>query len=72
LSGFTEEGTNKFKVFGVTYIHLGIISYLGGAAIGATGEDIVRQSNRGVVVVVIQYRLGVFGKSLLLYFPNTI
>jgi carboxylesterase type B len=36
--------------------------YLAGAASSFNGEDIIRQSNRGVVVVLIQYRLGVFGK----------
>jgi hypothetical protein len=35
---------------------------LAGAASSFNGEDIVRQSKRGVVVVLIQYRLGVFGK----------
>ncbi|KAJ7255586.1 Alpha/Beta hydrolase protein [Mycena rebaudengoi] len=34
--------------------------YLAGNG-NANGEDIIRQSNRGVVVVTIQYRLGVFG-----------
>ncbi|KAF7335497.1 COesterase domain-containing protein [Mycena venus] len=38
-----------------------------GAASSFNGEDIIRQSNRGVVVVLIQYRLGVFGKWLLHY-----
>ncbi|KAJ7476923.1 Alpha/Beta hydrolase protein [Mycena galericulata] len=36
-------------------------SYLGGAASMYRGTDLINQSNRGVVVVVIQYRLGVFG-----------
>ncbi|KAJ6498372.1 alpha/beta-hydrolase [Mycena vitilis] len=43
----------------VVWIHGG--GYLGGAAIGASGEDVVNRSNRGVIVVVIQYRLGIFG-----------
>ncbi|KAJ6458024.1 Alpha/Beta hydrolase protein [Mycena vulgaris] len=45
----------------VVWIHGG--GYLFGAAraFNANGEDIIRQSNRGVVVVLIQYRLGVFG-----------
>ncbi|KAJ7448568.1 Alpha/Beta hydrolase protein [Mycena latifolia] len=44
------------------FVHsLGMISYVGGAASGYNGEDIIGQSNSGVVVVVIQYRLGVFG-----------
>ncbi|KAJ7913325.1 alpha beta-hydrolase [Mycena leptocephala] len=40
----------------LVWIHGG--GYLAGAASGANGEDIIRQSNRGVVVVLIQYRLG--------------
>ncbi|KAJ7241607.1 Alpha/Beta hydrolase protein [Mycena rebaudengoi] len=40
------------------WIHGG--GYLAGNG-NANGEDIIRQSNRGVVVVTIQYRLGVFG-----------
>ncbi|KAK6996661.1 carboxylic ester hydrolase [Favolaschia claudopus] len=43
----------------LVWIHGG--GYLGGAAIGASGEDVVIRGNREVVVVVIQYRLGVFG-----------
>ncbi|KAK7032678.1 COesterase domain-containing protein [Favolaschia claudopus] len=43
----------------LVWIHGG--GYLAGSANGFDGEDIIRQSNRGVVVVVIQYRLGVFG-----------
>ncbi|KAJ7146721.1 Alpha/Beta hydrolase protein [Mycena epipterygia] len=35
-------------------------SYLGGAASMYWGTDLLNQSNRGVVVVIIQYRLGVF------------
>ncbi|KAJ7237934.1 Alpha/Beta hydrolase protein, partial [Mycena rebaudengoi] len=40
------------------WIHGG--GYLAGNG-NFNGEDIIRQSNRGVVVVTIQYRLGVFG-----------
>ena len=40
-------------------------SYRGGYALGSasdyTGNDIIRESGRGVIVVVIQYRLGLFG-----------
>ncbi|KAJ6577861.1 Alpha/Beta hydrolase protein [Mycena capillaripes] len=43
----------------VVWIHGG--GYLGGAANSFNGEDIIRQSNRGVVVVIIAYHLGVFG-----------
>ncbi|KAJ7505659.1 alpha beta-hydrolase [Mycena galericulata] len=43
----------------IVWIHGG--AYLAGSAIGATGQDIIAQSNHGVVVVVIQYRLGIFG-----------
>ncbi|KAJ7351998.1 alpha/beta-hydrolase [Mycena albidolilacea] len=48
----------------VVWIHGG--GYIAGAAIGASGEDVVLRANKGVVVVVIQYRLGVVGKSLAL------
>ncbi|KAF7335628.1 COesterase domain-containing protein [Mycena venus] len=41
----------------LVWIHGG--GYIAGAAIGASGEDVVRQGNRGIVVVVIQYRLGI-------------
>ncbi|KAF8168680.1 Alpha/Beta hydrolase protein [Mycena galopus ATCC 62051] len=43
----------------VVWIHGG--GYLAGAASSFNGEDIIAQSNRGVVVALIQYRLGVFG-----------
>ncbi|KAJ7227670.1 alpha beta-hydrolase, partial [Mycena rebaudengoi] len=43
----------------LVWIHGG--GYLGGVARDFNSEDIIRQSNRGVVVVVIQYRLGLFG-----------
>jgi len=43
----------------VVFIHGG--GYIAGAASGLNGEDLIRQSNRGVVVVLIQYRLGIFG-----------
>ncbi|KAJ7234481.1 alpha beta-hydrolase [Mycena rebaudengoi] len=42
----------------VVWIHGG--GYISGSA-DSNGENIIRQSNRGVVVVTIQYRLGVFG-----------
>ncbi|KAF8168677.1 Alpha/Beta hydrolase protein [Mycena galopus ATCC 62051] len=40
----------------VVWIHGG--GYIAGAASSSNGEDIIAQSNRGVVVVLIQYRLG--------------
>ncbi|KAF7334309.1 COesterase domain-containing protein [Mycena sanguinolenta] len=43
----------------LVWIHGG--GYIAGAASGSNGEDIINQSARGVVVVLIQYRLGVFG-----------
>ncbi|KAJ7201513.1 Alpha/Beta hydrolase protein [Mycena rebaudengoi] len=43
----------------VVFIHGG--GYLGGAANMYRGTDLIAQSNRGIVVVIIQYRLGVFG-----------
>ncbi|KAJ6477683.1 alpha beta-hydrolase [Mycena sanguinolenta] len=42
----------------LVWIHGG--GYVAGAA-SSNGEDIINQSARGVVVVLIQYRLGVFG-----------
>ncbi|KAJ6524260.1 Alpha/Beta hydrolase protein, partial [Mycena vulgaris] len=43
----------------IVFIHPG--GYLRGAASNYRGTDIIRQSNRGVIVVFIQYRLGLFG-----------
>ncbi|GLB44901.1 putative type-B carboxylesterase lipase family protein [Lyophyllum shimeji] len=49
----------------VVWIHGG--GYMSGSAQGLTGadvsdgKDLIRESNNGVVVVVIQYRLGLFG-----------
>ncbi|KAJ7651188.1 Alpha/Beta hydrolase protein [Roridomyces roridus] len=43
----------------LVWIHGG--GYVAGAGSSFNGEDIIRQSNRGVVVVIIQYRLGIFG-----------
>ncbi|KAJ7928409.1 Alpha/Beta hydrolase protein [Mycena leptocephala] len=43
----------------VVWIHGG--GYIGGSVTAYDGEDIIRLSNRGVVVVLIQYRLGLFG-----------
>ncbi|KAK7017378.1 carboxylic ester hydrolase, partial [Favolaschia claudopus] len=43
----------------IVWIHGG--GYVGGSSSMYRGTDIIAQSNRGVVVVTIQYRLGVFG-----------
>jgi carboxylesterase type B len=43
----------------VFWIHGG--GYVAGSATGADGNDLIRLSGEGVVVVIIQYRLGVFG-----------
>ncbi|KAJ7026837.1 Alpha/Beta hydrolase protein [Mycena alexandri] len=43
----------------IVWIHGG--GYVAGGAIGVPGGDLITQSNRGVVTVVIQYRLGLFG-----------
>ncbi|KAJ7476916.1 Alpha/Beta hydrolase protein [Mycena galericulata] len=43
----------------MVWIHGG--GYLSGAASQFRGTDLINQSNRGVVAVTIQYRLGVFG-----------
>ncbi|KAJ7239422.1 Alpha/Beta hydrolase protein [Mycena haematopus] len=49
-------GTPPSKLPTLVWIHGG--GYLAGAASGFNGEDIIDQSARGVVVVLIQYRLG--------------
>ncbi|KZT64880.1 alpha/beta-hydrolase [Daedalea quercina L-15889] len=43
----------------VVFIHGG--GYLNGAASTYSGQDIIKESGFGVVTVIIQYRLGVFG-----------
>ncbi|KAL0065742.1 hypothetical protein AAF712_007225 [Marasmius tenuissimus] len=43
----------------IVWIHGG--GYVLGSALGFHGADLISQSNGGVVVVTIQYRLGVFG-----------
>ncbi|KAJ7125564.1 Alpha/Beta hydrolase protein [Mycena crocata] len=53
------EGTPVKNLPVLVWIHGG--GYLAGQASAYNGEDIINQSNRGVVVVIIQYRLGVFG-----------
>ncbi|KAJ7848481.1 Alpha/Beta hydrolase protein [Mycena olivaceomarginata] len=53
------SGTPIGKLAVLVYIHGG--GYLAGQASAYNGEDVINQSNRGLVVVTIQYRLGVFG-----------
>ncbi|KAF9468189.1 Alpha/Beta hydrolase protein [Collybia nuda] len=55
--GVLSDRTNKLPV--VVWIHGG--GYVGGSAGSFNGDDLIRESNNGVVVVIIQYRLGVFG-----------
>ncbi|ESK88263.1 cephalosporin esterase, partial [Moniliophthora roreri MCA 2997] len=43
----------------VVWIHGG--GYIGGSASSFTGSDLIRESEHGVVAVIIQYRLGFFG-----------
>ncbi|KAL0065740.1 hypothetical protein AAF712_007223, partial [Marasmius tenuissimus] len=43
----------------IVWIHGG--GYVLGSALGFHGADLISQSNGGVVVVTIQYRLGIFG-----------
>ncbi|KAJ6469458.1 Alpha/Beta hydrolase protein [Mycena sanguinolenta] len=52
-------GTPLSELPTLVWIHGG--GYIAGAASSSNGEDIINQSARGVVVVLIQYRLGVFG-----------
>ncbi|KAJ7056802.1 Alpha/Beta hydrolase protein [Mycena amicta] len=52
-----ELHTRKRPV--LVYIHGG--GYAAGRASIYNGEDVIKQSNRGLVVVIIQYRLGLFG-----------
>ncbi|KAJ7505614.1 Alpha/Beta hydrolase protein [Mycena galericulata] len=43
----------------LVYIHGG--GYLSGSSDAYDGQNLIQQSNRGIVVVTIQYRLGLFG-----------
>ncbi|KAG6883803.1 hypothetical protein C0993_003646, partial [Termitomyces sp. T159_Od127] len=43
----------------VVWIHGG--GYQGGSAATYPGEDLIREATGGVVAVVIQYRLGIYG-----------
>ncbi|KAF7375450.1 COesterase domain-containing protein [Mycena sanguinolenta] len=65
-------GTQPSDLPTLVWIHGG--GYVGGAASIYNGEDIINQSARGVVVVIIQYRLGIFGQfisSLNRFLPGT-
>ncbi|KAF8193189.1 Alpha/Beta hydrolase protein [Mycena galopus ATCC 62051] len=55
----TEGGAPPKNLPTLVWIYGG--GYISGQADGYNGEDIIRQSNNGIVVVVIQYRLGLFG-----------
>ncbi|KAJ7302881.1 Alpha/Beta hydrolase protein [Mycena albidolilacea] len=55
----TEGGAPPKNLPTLVWIYGG--GYTSGQAAGYNGEDIIRQSNNGIVVVVIQYRLGLFG-----------
>ncbi|KAF8969096.1 Alpha/Beta hydrolase protein [Flammula alnicola] len=56
VPGQLGENKNLPVVF---WIHGG--GYVGGSASGFTGNDLLRESGGGVIAVVIQYRLGLFG-----------
>ncbi|KAJ6577948.1 Alpha/Beta hydrolase protein [Mycena capillaripes] len=53
------EGVPVGELPTLVYIHGG--GYIIGSSSQFRGTDLVAQSNRGVVVVIIQYRLGLFG-----------
>ncbi|KAJ7732174.1 Alpha/Beta hydrolase protein [Mycena metata] len=54
-----STGTPPANLPVIVWIHGG--GYLAGQASAYNGADVINQSNRGVVIVAIQYRLGVFG-----------
>ncbi|KAF9479982.1 hypothetical protein BDN70DRAFT_654870 [Pholiota conissans] len=56
---FLELWAIKKKLPVIFWIHGG--GYVMGSAARFTGNDILRESGSGVVLVVIQYRLGLFG-----------
>ncbi|KAF7375448.1 COesterase domain-containing protein [Mycena sanguinolenta] len=65
-------GTPPSDLPTLVWIHGG--GYVGAGASIFNGEDIINQSARGVVVVIIQYRLGIFGQfisSLNRFLPGT-
>ncbi|KAG5350895.1 hypothetical protein C0989_008867 [Termitomyces sp. Mn162] len=61
LNVFTPQLTSAAETAKpvVVWIHGG--GYQAGSAAGFSGEDLIREANGGVVAVVIQYRLGVYG-----------
>ncbi|KAJ7262699.1 alpha beta-hydrolase [Mycena haematopus] len=59
LSVYTPNLKPKVPLPTIVWIHGG--GYAVGSAGDYNGADIVQESNNGVVVVVIQYRLGLFG-----------
>ncbi|KAJ7183623.1 Alpha/Beta hydrolase protein [Mycena filopes] len=54
-----SAGTPVANLPVLIWIHGG--GYLAGQASAYNGEDVINQSNRGVVIVAVQYRLGLFG-----------
>ncbi|KAJ7205923.1 cephalosporin esterase [Mycena haematopus] len=59
LSVYTPNLSPKVLLPTIVWIHGG--GYAAGSAGDYNGADIVQESNNGAVVVVIQYRLGLFG-----------
>lgn len=65
LFGFMAEGTHVLCTSSFCSSQLACSSrYLFGSSSQYRGTDLVKESNNGLVVVIIQYRLGVFGKGL--------
>lgn len=44
-----------------------LLSYIGGEGAGSDGGDLIRDAKGGVVAVTIEYRLGLFGVTDLVY-----
>nr|GAT59513.1 predicted protein [Mycena chlorophos] len=59
LSVYSPDGAKGRKLPVVVWIHGG--GYNAGRASLYDGDDLIKQSNHGLVVVTIQYRLGLFG-----------
>ncbi len=49
---------------------LAMVRYISGGAASFNGDDLIVKAKNGVVVVVIQYRLGIFGNEHHLVFCN--